>query len=159
MTSSRIVLVAALSLLTFPVALPPVAADHGDPARARYVLADGLPAPFNTGFTCLDLHRAWTGGTLLLGPLGEHPIPQARGPEVWVGGACFRAGTGERAVDVVDDAGEAPEYWWILSGPRGSGCREEGQASGSIVVEVPEGCSTMAVVPLAGSAAGVIEVR
>lgn len=154
MTLSRILLTAALSCLL----VPPVAADHGDPGRARYVLAEGQPAPFNSGYACLDLHRAWTGGTLLLGPLGEQPIPVVRGPEAWVGGACFRVAAGERSIDVVDDLGAAPGYAWFLQGD-GDGCRLQGRASGPLVVEVPEGCTWLAVAPMAGSASGTIEVR
>ena len=158
MSLSRILLAVALSCLLVPAALPPAAADHGDAGRARYVLAEGQPEPFRSGYACLDLHRAWTGGTLLLGPLGEHPIPVVRGPEVWVGGACFAVAPGAYAVDVVDDSGAAPEYTWFLQGD-GNGCHHQERASGPIVVEVPEGCSWLAVAPVAGSVSGTIEVR
>lgn len=153
MTAPRIVLFAASFLLLVPAALPLGTADHGDPGRARYILANGLPGPYNFSSSCLDLHRPLTGGKLLLGPFGEQPIPEVRGPEVWVGGACFQVPAGAHAIDVVDDDGRAPAYWWVLVGPS---CRTAGQASGPTVVEVPEGCTQIAVSPIAGSASGVI---
>ena len=158
MNSRRFSALAVFVVLLVPALLSLAAADHGDAGRARYVLAEGQPEPFSSGYACLDLHRAWTGGTLLLGPLGEHPIPAVQGPEVWVGGACFAVAAGEHAIDVVDDLGAAPAYAWFVQGA-GDGCRHEGRASGPIVVEVPEGCGWLAIAPVAGSASGTIEVR
>lgn len=158
--STRVVCALALGLLLLPALVPPAGAD-APAARARYVLGMGLPAPWHFGLVCWDLPDLVVGGgTLVTGPLGvEQPLPLVKTEGVWVAGACFTVAPGNRTVTVTGDLGDAPGYWWALwhDGEDAHLC-EDGRASGTLLLVVPEGCDRIEVIPLWGSPAGVIEV-
>lgn len=138
---SRNAFLVAFSVLLLTPGLLPAAAGEAAAQSARYVLGAGLPGPEHFGLVCSPAIRT-------VDPDGA-----------WVGGACFTIASGNRTITVTGDLGDSPEYWWFTLNHDASPAQcAEGRASGTIVIEVPEGCTELDVIPLAGSPAGTIEV-